>query len=90
MKKNGFSAIEVIIVVAVVAILGVVGYVVYDRFYGQTTTETSKYISVEDLPAAPEIETTADLGEAILTMDSVDLDSSDTVLSDLQAELDKF
>ncbi len=90
MKKNGFSVIELIIVVATVVLLGAVGYVVYDKFYGQTATETAKSVSAEDLPVAPEIETVADLGEAIQTIDSVDLDSSDSILSDLQAELDKF
>ncbi|HPF30876.1 MAG TPA: prepilin-type N-terminal cleavage/methylation domain-containing protein [Candidatus Saccharibacteria bacterium] len=91
-KSKGFSAVEVIIVIIIVAIIGVAGYIVYDRLNGNPSEviDVEGNALVEELPEAPEIESSSDLEEATTVIDSVDLDASNASLTELQAELDKF
>lgn len=89
-RQAGFSAVEGIVVLLVVVGVAGAGYVAVSRSSDKsatsntavTTTETEKPIE-----EAPEIEQTSDLAKASDTLDSAELDASD---SELDAELSGF
>lgn len=84
-RKSGFSIIEIIVVVAVVGLLGFVGY----TFYAKQSSKVAQTATTATVPAAPEINTAADLTKAEKALDSTaGANASDT--AQLDTELASF
>lgn len=91
-NHQGFSLIEVVIVVIVVGLIAALGYVAWNKFANQdaqTETSTSQSATAEDVPAAPQIETTDDLDEASTTLDQIDVNGSGDD-AQLEREVESF
>lgn len=95
-KSSGFSAVEIVLVVAVVALLGFIGWRFYaiqqansDQGSSQTTTTQGAAAETggEDVPAAPQINSTEDLNKAEQALDSTSTSSDG---SELDSELNSF
>lgn len=98
MKNNqkAFTIVEALIVIVAVVVICALSYVAYNAFTSKTdkidtTTGTSATTSTAaNLPSVPEIKVPADLGAASNTLDSVNLDTNDDQITELEAELNKF
>ncbi len=93
-RKNqaGFSAVELLIVVVIVGLLGFVGYMVYGKQQDKnnavdTSQNSSRQESANDVPEAPEIKSTSDLDKASATLDNVDTNNDS---SELDKEVSNF
>lgn len=93
-NNSGFSPVEILIVVVIVGVISLIGYTIYDRQQpksASTSGQTSQTESAgnEDIPSAPEINSTEDLTKAEKTLDDTSVEGgSDS--SQLDAELASF
>lgn len=91
-QQNGFSLVEIVIVVIVIAVIAALGYVAWNKFANQDEqmeTSTSQPATADDVPTAPQIETTDDLDEASTTLDEIDLNGSGDD-AQLEREVESF
>lgn len=83
--NTGFSIVELAVVVVVVSLIGFLGY----TFYAKQQTKVASTTPVATVPAAPEINTAADLTTAEKALDSTaGANSSDS--AQLDSELANF
>lgn len=83
--NTGFSIIEMVVVVAVVSLIGFLGY----TFYSKQQTKVASTTPVATVPAAPEINSAADLTTAEKALDSTaNANSHDS--AQLDSELANF
>ncbi len=94
-KQNqlGFSAVELIIVVVIVSLLGYAGFTVYSRQQDKKANDTNQVAEqsavADDVPSAPEVNSTEDLTTAQNTLNQTNLDdTSDS--SRLDTEMSAF
>lgn len=86
-KSYGFHIVEIVLILAVVAVLGFVGWRVWQAQTATTQTpQTAQNSSLE----APEVKSTSDLDTASKTVDEVNLDASDTEMTNLEKDLDSL
>lgn len=85
-SKSGFSIIELVIIVAVVGLGGFLGYTYYTN---QQTKVADTAARTADVPAAPVVNTTADLTTAEKALDGITVGSTSDS-SQLDAELANF
>ena len=88
-SKLGFSIIELVIVVAVVGLGGFLGYTYFAKQKAQVADTASSQARTADVPAAPAVNTAADLTTAEKALDSITVGSTSDS-SQLDAELVNF
>jgi Tfp pilus assembly protein PilV len=96
MKKQGFSLVEGVIIVGVVGVIGLLGYTFYSQMQKQTASKTASTTQVSkqsptatDVPAMPQINSAADLTQAVTAMDSSQL-GDDTDITQLDSQSAAF
>lgn len=88
-KLSGFSAVEIVLVLAVLVLVGFVGYRVYDSQQNKNDGSTEQSTTADDVPAAPEVNSTEDLNKAEETLDQSNIENSNDN-SQLDEELSNF
>ncbi len=88
-KQSGFAVLEILLLVVVVAILGytAVTFIGHQQAATDTTGSTAATVTV---PAAPQINSTADLTAAESAVDQVNVDAGTADSSQLDSELANF
>jgi prepilin-type N-terminal cleavage/methylation domain-containing protein len=82
-RRNGFSAVEVVLVLVVVLIIGAVGYLAYNNLVLKPTD------TVSTTSGPVKIETASDLDGADTALDNVSVDD-DSDSSQLDSAADSF
>lgn len=88
-SQSGFSIIELVIVVAVVTLGGFLGFTYFAAQKAQVADTATSQARTADVPAAPVVNTTADLTAAEKALDSITVGSASDS-SQLDAELANF
>ena len=88
-SKSGFSIIELVIIVAVVGLGGFLGYTYFANQKAQVVDTASTQARTADVPAAPVVNTTADLTTAEKALDGITVGSTSDS-SQLDSELANF
>ena len=90
-KQLGFSVVEVCIAVLVVAAIGFTGYFAYNRMQDANKTPTATEQTTNGTtPSAPDINDTDDLDAAAATLNSTNIDASESDVSELDGEASGF
>jgi len=87
-KKQGFSIIELLVIIIVVGLIGVVGYFFYGNFISNNQVKEQSPVA-SGVPVAPAITTTANLDEAEVVLNGINLDDNTDELQ-IDSELSNF
>lgn len=90
LRQRGFTIVEVFIVLLIAVVIVAGTYFVFksrnaDSPAAKDAAATGA-VNAEDVPAAPEVKTTADLDTSTNTLDQAQLDGSDDSALDAQAD----
>ncbi|HEX7260134.1 MAG TPA: hypothetical protein VF272_04355 [Candidatus Saccharimonadia bacterium] len=93
-NQSGFAILELALIVAVLAVVGYVAYDAYNAKQTATKTEAPATVKqsngVNDVPAAPEVNSTEDLTAAEKTLDQIDPEANATDSAQLDSQLSAF
>lgn len=86
-KRDGFSAVEIVMIIAVAVIVGTVGWMAYSNLYApKSTDETSQKSSVKTDDVT--VKSESDLDKVDTALNDINLDDTDS--AELDAAVDKF
>jgi len=90
-NQSGFSVVELVVVLVIVALLGAAGYVVYNRHANSkpAATAASQSATANDVPTAPEVNSSSELDQEQSVLDQTDISSSNDT-AQLNSQLQSF
>lgn len=96
--RSGFSPVLIVVIVVAVGLVGLLGYVAYDRFVANNddSSEVVEQSAVADdmadiTTAGPEeVTNTADLDEALTTLDKITADETTDDVGVVTKEVSEF